>query len=257
METLAIIGPGWVLAVAFCVAFLSGLVKGVVGFAMPTVMFSGLGSLISPELALAGIILPTLISNMWQALRQGMGAAWGSLKRFRVFMLCGAIALIISAQLVPAMSQAVLFLIIGVPITGYALSSLMGTGLRIRPDAGKRVEASIGALAGFFGGISGIWGPPTVALLSSRGTEKTEQMRVQGVIYGVGALLLTLSHIGSGVLRAQTLPFSLALVPPAVLGIALGFWLHDRIDQRMFHRATLAVLLIAGLNLVRRGLVSF
>jgi uncharacterized membrane protein YfcA len=81
-------------------------------------------------------------------------------------------------------------------------------------------------------------------------------MRVQGVIYGLGAVALFGAHVGSGVMRAETLPFSLVMIVPAMLGTWLGFQVQDRIDQRAFRKATLAVLLIAGLNLVRRGLVG-
>jgi uncharacterized membrane protein YfcA len=63
------------------------------------------------------------------------------------------------------------------------------------------------------------------------------------------------SHLGSGVLRAETLPLSLGLVPPALLGIGLGFWLQDRFDQETFRKVTLWVLLIAGVNLIRRGVM--
>jgi uncharacterized membrane protein YfcA len=34
----------------------------------------------------------------------------------------------------------------------------------------------------------------------------------------------------------------------------LGNKVHDRIDQQAFRRAILAVLIVAGLNLIRRGL---
>ena len=57
-------------------------------------------------------------------------------------------------------------------------------------------------------------------------------------------------------MRAETLPFSALLVVPAVLGTWAGGRLHDRIDQATFRKATLAVLLIAGLNLLRRGLAG-
>ena len=45
------------------------------------------------------------------------------------------------------------------------------------------------------------------------------------------------------------------LIVPAMLGVQIGARLSDRIDQATFRRATLAVLLVAGLNLVRRALV--
>jgi uncharacterized membrane protein YfcA len=92
-------------------------------------------------------------------------------------------------------------------------------------------------------------------MLIARNTEKTEQIRVQGVIYGLGSVLLLVSHLGSGVLRAETLPLSLALVPPALLGVLIGFRLQDRLDQDMFRKITLWVLLLAGLNLIRRGVI--
>ncbi len=255
METFFDIAPVWGWTLAFCVAVFAGLVKGVVGFAMPTVLIAGLSTMMAPELALAGLILPTLATNLWQALRQGVGAALASLVRFRVFLLAGAAVMVVAAQAVPLLPPWGMYLFIGPLITAYALSTLLGRGLRLSPDGGAKGEAGMGALAGLFGGLSGIWGPPTVAMLIARGTEKTEQMRVQGVIYGLGAVLLLVSHLGSGVLRAETVPLSLALVPPALLGIGLGFWLQDRLNQETFRKVTLWVLLLAGLNLVRRGVM--
>ncbi len=242
-----------VMGFVVAVAIFAGMIKGMVGFAMPTVLMAGLSTVLPPDLALAGLILPTLLSNLWQALRQGLGAALASLVRFRAFLIAGGVVMALAAQLVPVLPPSAMFLIIGPLITLYAASMLLGRGLRA--GTGLRGEAGMGALAGFLGGISGIWGPPTVAMLVARNTEKTEQIRVQGVIYGLGSVLLLVSHLGSGVLRAETLPLSLALVPPALLGVLIGFRLQDRLDHDMFRKVTLWVLLVAGLNLIRRGVL--
>lgn len=243
----------WLLATGL--AFMAGVVKGVVGFAMPMLLIAGLSALMSPDLALAGLILPTLATNLWQALRQGPRAALVSMRRYTVFLVTGGLVMLASAQLVPVLPPAMLFLIIGVSITLYAFATLLGLSLRALADGGRRGEAAMGAIAGLFGGVSGIWGPPTVAMLTARATEKREQMRVQGVIFTLGSFLLLGSHVGSGVLRAETVPLSSWLVVPAVLGTWLGFWVQDRFDQAAFHKATLWVLLFAGANLIRRGLV--
>lgn len=255
----ALLGPDWLMLMVFAwgVAVLGGIVKGVVGFAMPMVVISGLSTVMPPEVALAALILPTLVSNGWQALRQGARAAFGSLAKYRVFLASGMAVLLVSAQFVRMIPEAVMLLLIGVPVMIYAGFALAGRPLRLPPNPGRRVEAGIGAVAGFFGGISGVWGPPTVAMLTALDTEKTEQMRVQGVIYGMGAVLLTGAHTASGVLNRATLPLSLSLIVPALIGLWIGFMLQDRIDQRLFRRLTLAVLVIAGLNLVRRGILSF
>ena len=240
---------------AIAIALLAGMIKGVVGFAMPTIMISGLASFMSPELALAGLILPTLVTNGMQALRQGFGAAWASIKRFRVFLIVGLLMLLSSAQLVRILPVNWLFLGIGIPIAVFTASQIAGW----RPSAivrSARVEAVVGALAGFVGGLSGVWGPPTVAYLTAIETPKKEHLRIQGVIYGLGATALFAAHLQSGVIRAETLPLSVGLVIPAVIGIWLGFQIQDRINQELFRKTTLWVLFLAGLNLIRRGLLG-
>jgi len=237
---------------AFGVALLAGLVKGVVGFAMPTVLLSGLGMFLSPELALAGLILPTVLSNGIQALRQGLGAAVASVRRFRVFMAVGLVFLLASAQLVPVLPASVMLLIIGVPVAGFAAMQLAGLHWELTYPS-RTIEGFLGAFTGFIGGLSGIFRPPTVMYLNALGTPKAEFLRVQGVIYGMGAVALLTAHIASGVLRSETLPFSAVLIAPALLGMWLGGLVQARIDQVTFRRATHIVLLIAGLNLIRRA----
>lgn len=245
-----------VMAFAFGVAAAAGLVKGMVGFGMPMIMISLLSSFVPAETALAWLILPTLVTNGWQALRQGLGVAWQSIRRFRVFLITCLLLMMTVAQFVRLMPNAVFLLVIGVPVTVFAATSLMGIPLRLPSNPSRRVEVFTGMVAGFFGGISGVWGPPTVALLTAFNTPKTEQMRVQGVVYGLGAMTLFGSHLTSGVLNAQTLPMSLALTVPGLMGIWIGFRIQDRIDQDTFRKLTLVVLLIGGLNLIRRGVVG-
>lgn len=243
------------LALAFAVGLVAGTIKGLVGFAMPMVLVSGLNLFLPADVSLAGLILPTLATNGIQALRQGPKAAFASVKRFRLFLVIGAVFLFSSAQLVRVVPAHVMLLMIGVPITLFAASQLLGRELRI-DNPSRRTEAVIGGFAGFIGGFSGVWGPPTVAYLTALNTEKTEQMRVQGVIYGLGAIALTAAHLTSGVLRAETIPFSIFMVIPSLAGMAVGSIYHDRIDQKVFRKATLFVLAIAGTSLVWRGLTG-
>tara|TARA_R110002049_G_scaffold117332_3_gene270735 strand:+ start:123383 stop:124147 length:765 start_codon:yes stop_codon:yes gene_type:complete len=237
------------LAIAVC----AGFVKGVVGFALPLVLISGLTTFMAPEVALAGLILPTLVANAFQALRQGPEAALGSIKLFWVFLAVGGVTLILSAQMVRVVPERAMLLIIGVPVVFFALLQLSKYKFHLARRS-LRIEALVGGFAGAIGGMSGIWGPPTVAYLTALGTQKHDQMRIQGVIYGLGALALLGAHIGSGVLRAETWPFSALLIAPVLLGAWLGSRVMDRVDPVLFRKMTLLVLMVAGVNLIRRGL---
>ncbi len=253
MDALTLGFSAQIIAMACGAALFAGFVKGVVGFAMPMLLMSTLASFLPPDIALAGLILPTLVSNGLQALRQGWSAAVESFKAYRIYLLVGGVVLVSSAQLVPFLSSEALLLILGVPVAGFSLLQLLAARFRLaRRD--PWIEAAVAVVAGFLGGLSGVWGPATVMYLTALDTEKTEQVRVQGVIYGLGAVVLAAAHSVSGVLRWETVPLSLALVPPAILGMWLGGQVLERIDQAQFRRATLLVLLLVGLNLVRRAL---
>lgn len=242
--------------IAFAVALLAGVIKGMVGFAMPMILISGLSSVISPELALAGLMLPTLATNGWQALRQGRQAAWDSIKQFKLFMIVGGVAILGSAQLVRYLEPETMLLMIGAPVTVFAVIQLAGFQLKLPKRGRKGIEALIGLIAGFIGGLSGVWGPPTVMYLTALETPKREQLRIQGVIYGLGALALFMAHISSGVVKPDTMIFSASLLVPALMGTWVGFQLNERIDQAAFKKATLIVLLVAALNLLRRALIA-
>ncbi len=242
------------LFLAAGIAFLAGWIKGMVGFAMPMILVSGLSMFLPPDVALAGLILPTLVTNSVQALREGPSAALSSIRQFKVFLAVGLVFLLAGAQLVSLVPTSAFLLMIGAPVTVFALIQVLGVRLTLTNRSAK-IEAGIGAVAGFVGGMSGVWGPPTVMYLTALNTSKLDQLRVQGVIYGLGAVALTVAHLGSGILRAETVPFSAFLIVPALLGMWVGLQLQSRIDQASFRKVTLLVLLVAGLNLLRRSLL--
>jgi len=248
--------PFWVLAIATSVTLFAGFVKGAVGFGMPLIMISGLAAVLPAETALAALILPTLMTNGQQALRHGMQAAREAVLKFRVYLMALALWLVVSAQLVTRVPQGVLFILIGVPVFAFSLMQLRGWTPRLQPKNRVRDEGLVGSIAGFVGGLSGVWGPPTIVYLTALETPKEEQMRVQGVIYGIGALVLVGAHMKSGVFNVQTAPLSVAMMVPAFAGMWIGGRFNDQMPQKTFKRATLIVLTVAGLNLIRKGLMG-
>jgi uncharacterized membrane protein YfcA len=89
--------------------------------------------------------------------------------------------------------------------------------------------------------------------LLSIGADKVETVRVQGVVFFLGAVVLLGAHLQTGVMAGPNLWFSVALVVPAMVGQLLGQRLQDRLDQARFRRWTQALLVLAGLNLIWRA----
>jgi uncharacterized membrane protein YfcA len=240
-------------AIALGVTFVGGFVKGALGFAMPMVLMSILPGFMPVELALAGLLLPTLFTNLSQALRQGWQAAWGSVQSYWRMLLALVGFLIVSAQGLALLSPRLLLALLGGPIVAFALLQLFQIPLRVPVQHRNRAEWVSGAVGGLYGGVSGIWGPPVMVYLLSVDVAKQDLVRVLGVVFLIGCFAMLVGHGASGLLNAQRLAFSAALVVPGMIGLWLGYIIQDRLDAARFRRWTLVLLVLTGLNLLRQA----
>lgn len=241
---------------AIGVTFFAGFIKGVAGFAMPLVMISSFSAFLPPELALAGLILPTLFTNISQATRNGIGPAISSMKTYRRFLIATLVMIVVSAQFVDSIPKGAFLFLLGLPITLFAALQLSGRRLALKLHHRDRAEWILGVIGGLYGGVSGVWGPPLIVYLLSINADKTETVRVQGVVFLLGAVVLLGAHLQTGLMAGANLTFSAILVAPALIGQTLGQRLQDRLNQTLFRRWTQVLLVLTGLNLIWRAFAA-
>ena len=193
------------LAGAAAVMLLAGIVKGAVGFAMPMIAMAGIGSFLPAQTALGLIILPIFLSNLWQTLRQGLGPAVETGRRFWRLNLILVVLIAAVAQAVPGMSSEALFLALGVIVSAAAALQLAGwrPAAPGTPRARTLAEAGTGVLAGISGGLSGVWGPPVLFYLIALRLRPVEQVRAQGLSFFLGSCVLLAAHLSSGLLDRE------------------------------------------------------
>jgi uncharacterized protein len=245
-------GVAAVVGAAFAMAA-GGFAKGVVGFALPLIGVSLAGSFVPFEVAVALLIVPMLVSNVAQGLRGGIAQAIASAGRFRGMLIILAVTIALSAQLVVLLPERVLFGLLGAVVTIFAVSQLAGWRPSFPAHRRTLVETLVALVSGILGGLSGIWGPPLVMYLITLDLPKTEMVRTQSLFFLLGSVVLLFAHLHSGVLDATTLPASVWMTVPAMVAMFIGYEVHDRLDQAVFRKATLIVLVLTGLNLLRRG----
>jgi len=147
--------PIWAFIGAACAVAGAGFVKGIVGFGMPMIIISSTASFLSPELAIATLIIPTLVTNGVQALRQGFAAAWRTVKEFAIFLGLGGVVLISVAQWVTSIPAQSFYLVLGLAVCFFSLVQLSGWV----PEINRRTRATdalVALFAGVTGGMSGI-----------------------------------------------------------------------------------------------------
>ncbi|MEX0971162.1 MAG: sulfite exporter TauE/SafE family protein [Paracoccaceae bacterium] len=242
------------LLIALAIMVFAGLVKGTLGFGLPMIAISGLGSIYAAEIAIAALIIPTLATNLWQGLRNGPAAAFGSLRDYWRLNLVMLVMIWATAQLVTSIPSHVLLLFLGGVVTFFGMVQVLGWRPQIAARHNKWLQYCVGFVSGFIGGLSGVWGPPILLFLLSLNTPKVELVRVQGLCFLTGSVVLGAAHLQSGVLNATTIPLSALLLVPTLVGMAIGFKVQDRLNQEWFRKVTLIVLVLAGANLLRRGM---
>jgi predicted neutral ceramidase superfamily lipid hydrolase len=87
-------------AAAMVITLFAGFVKGAVGFAMPMIMMGAFSSFLPPELALAGLILPTFVTNLTQAFRQGLQPALATMRSYWRMLVATVVFIVVSAAFV-------------------------------------------------------------------------------------------------------------------------------------------------------------
>ncbi len=228
-----------------------GFVKGTTGMGLPLVAVPVATLVVPVPAAVALTTLPILLTNLWQGRgwRMVIGRVWPLLAVQPVAMVAG----------VAVLAWANPKIVIG--LLG-ALTILFVAVVRYQPNwrmtrrHERWVAPLMGACSGFSGGVSSFFGTPIALYLFLLELEKDAFVAAIGVTYAYGAIMLILILAAFGLLGQQLLFWSALATPVAFFGMWLGRMVRDRLNTETFRKVVLVVLLLAGLNLLRRAVMG-
>ncbi|MCC7276334.1 MAG: sulfite exporter TauE/SafE family protein, partial [Alphaproteobacteria bacterium] len=119
---------------------------------------------------------------------------------------------------------------------------------------GPRSGAFWAAVSGYTSFVAHAGGPPLSVYLLPQRLDKTAFVATTVVFFAVVNYAKLVPYWALGQLATGNLATSAALLPLAPAGMALGFWLHRRIDQVLFFRICHGLLLATGAKLLWDGL---
>ena len=239
------------LALVAAVFVLAGLVKGVTGLGLPTVAIAGLSLLLPLAQAAALLLLPSLLTNVWQYLR--CGAALAVARRLGGF--CAGTVLGAWLSPLPALSAAGPWTqaLTGALLALYGLAGLCGLRLNAPGRHELWVGAAMGAATGALTVASGVFVLPSVPYLQSLGLSKERLIGALGLSFTVCTLCLWTS-LGADGLQGAELGASAAMLLPALLGLGLGAATRQRLSEAAFKRGFQIALCALGLAMLVRAL---
>ncbi|HCP00249.1 MAG: hypothetical protein CL573_09605 [Alphaproteobacteria bacterium] len=241
------------LALVAGVFGLAGLVKGVIGFGLPTISMGILGAMIAPDIAAAILIIPTFLTNVWQSLVGPYAKA--ILRRFWPMFLGVFVGTLATAGVITGADPRILMGFIGIMLFAYAALGLSGLRFRVSRNVEIFGGPVAGLTTGLINGATAIFVLPGAPYLQASDLDKDELIQALGFVGLVAPLALAL---GLGLNR----PFNLDLWPAvlvalnaAILGMIVGQRIRGRLSLLVFQRWVLIGLAALGVSMVLRVLV--
>ena len=238
------------MTAAFAVFFLAGLVKGVVGLGLPTVSMALLALLVAPPQAAAWLIVPSLVTNVWQL------RPWWSLgrmtRRLGGLLLGVCVGTGLGALVLGAPAGAWAMASLGVVLMAYALWSLAGVRANIPAHAETWLGPLVGVLTGGITAATGVFVVPAVPYLQALGLQRDELIQAMGLSFTVSTVALALGLMLNNSYPLRAAGESLLLLAPALMGMWTGQHLRAAMSPALFRILFLSSLAVLGLHMFLR-----
>jgi uncharacterized protein len=236
------------LLILIAAAFLlAGFVKGAIGLGLPTVSMGLLAVSMPPAQALAIVIVPAIVTNIWQTfggpyLRDILRRLWP--------LLIGTVAGI---------------WLNGGALTGpYARYTTIALGLlllskfnfTVAPRNEKWLGGIVGLITGTISAATGVQVIPSMPFMQAIGMEKEELIQALGVFFTVATLALGFNLTSEGLLTAATaLPGAVAMVC-SFAGMFVGQAVRTRLRPDIFRLWFQIAMIVLGIYLAGNALLK-
>jgi uncharacterized membrane protein YfcA len=241
----------FILAVAGFAFVLAGFVKGVLGQGLPTVAIGILALTMSPGEAAALIVIPAVLTNIWQA---WFGPSLGPLVR-RLWPTLAAsflgtfAATALGLGLLTPEAAALARKALGIALVIYGLLGVSRLQLRVPPRAEPWLGPTMGAANGAVSTATGVFMFPVIPYIQSLGLDRDDLVQAQGISFMVSTMALTVVLLGNGTLNATNATASLAAMVVTFVGMFAGQRARKLIRPDVFRFLFFLGMLALGVHL--------
>ena len=228
--------------------FIAGLVKGVVGLGLPTVSLALLTIAFDLPTAMALLIVPSFVTNLWQAVAgQGFRAI---VTRLWPFLIAATLFVWLGANMAGLFSLAWMSALLGALLVIYALTGLARAPVVLSEKRERWLGPLLGAVNGILTGMTGSFVVPGVMYLQAVGLSRDNLVQAMGVLFTLSTVALAIALHRSNALTAELTATSAAAVVPAAAGLLVGQRLRRRLSEARFRQVFFVAIFVLGVYIV-------
>jgi len=232
---------------------LAGFVKGVIGLGLPTVSIGLLGLLMTPAQAAAVLVVPSLVTNIWQA---AVGGGLLALARRLWPLLAGiCIGTALGVVVLPHYDNGRATGWLGLALVVYAALGLVKVEFFVPRHAETWLGLLMGAATGAITVATGIFVMPGTPYIQSMEFDRDKLVQALGLSFTVSTITLAAALAYTGQVQTSLAWPSIVALAAALAGMGLGQLTRGKIKAETFRLCFFVGLMLLGLHLALRGLL--
>lgn len=238
-ETIALV------AVTFLVG---GFIKGTVGLGLPVVALAFMAAPLGLKEAMAIMLAPCIVTNIWQAL---VGPAFGAIvRRLWSFLLAAVIAIWFGVEVLVGTRGGVLLAVLGLVLCLYSVINFAHPRVASPGHRERFFSPLAGAFGGVMFGMTGTFIVPGILYLETLGLKRDVFVQALGITFVTITSALALSFSSHGLVARDAAAVSALALLPTIVGLALGQRYRHRISEHQFRQLFFATLFVVGLYML-------
>lgn len=234
---------------------IAGCVKGVIGLGLPTVSLGLLAAALDLTTAMALLLIPSFVTNVWQALVGGHTKA--VLLRIWPFLVSATVTIWFGTKALTLVNSTYLLILLGFLLAVYAAVNLLGFRLSISSRQEKWTGPLVGATNGVLTGMTGSFVVPGVMYLQAIGLSRDMLVQAMGMLFSLSTVGLAFALQRNNLLNEDLAILSALAVAPAVAGMMVGQRVRKSLSETRFRKIFFISVFMLGLFIISKSLVSF
>ncbi|MDE1933046.1 sulfite exporter TauE/SafE family protein [Bradyrhizobium sp.] len=226
---------------------LAGFVKGVIGLGLPTVSMGLLAVAMAPAHALAIVIVPAILTNIWQTFAGPYFLA--IVKRLWPLLLGLPAGIWLNADMMTGPYARYGTVLIGILLVIYAIISLRRVAITVPPRDEKWIGGIIGLATGVISAATGVQVVPSMPFMQALGMKRDELIQALGVFFTTATLAQALNLSAAGILDQSVAVPGVVALAASFTGMATGQAVRTRLEPETFRRWFLIAMILLGIYL--------
>lgn len=228
-------------------AAVAGLIQGLSGFAFGLVAMTFWSWFVEPQLAGPMVVFGSIIGQLlsFKTIHRG-------LRRELITPLItgGILGVPVGIYLLHFFNPNYFKLCIGIILIIFCSIMLFSKKIPQVGDVPKWVENIIGFMSGILGGIAGLTGP-VITLWCTARTWSADTQRAVFQTFNLTMHCVTLAgYLASGLIDLRALRMFAVIAPAMLVPAIIGNLLYPRLDQKIFRRFILGLLIASGIAII-------